>query len=174
MENKYFIKNCVIVPTEGSSLKTEFDISLGNPEINYFESLKSPSISMTVTFLDVDQVISREGITGGEYINLSIKLPGFEDFKIDADKHRLMLNSVKNWRAEKLGRGFTWLDTGTHDSLLEASQFVQTIEHRQGLKVACLEEIAYEQGFIEIKKLKELAEKYRNNYGAYLSKLIED
>ncbi len=96
MENKYFIKNCVIVPTEGSSLKTEFDISLGNPEINYFESLKSPSISMTVTFLDVDQMISREGITGGEYINLSIKLPGFEDFKIDADKHRLMLNSVKN------------------------------------------------------------------------------
>ena len=75
---------------------------------------------------------------------------------------------------ELLGRGFAWLDTGTQEAMVDASNFIKTIEDRQGLKVACLEEIAYEQGFIEIKKLKELAEKYRNNYGAYLSKLIED
>ena len=75
---------------------------------------------------------------------------------------------------ESLGRGFAWLDTGTQEAMIDASNFIKTIEDRQGLKVACLEEIAYEQGFIEIKKLKELAEKYRNNYGAYLSKLIED
>ena len=75
---------------------------------------------------------------------------------------------------ELLGRGFAWLDTGTQEAMIDASNFIKTIEDRQGLKVACLEEIAYEQGFIEIKKLKELAEKYRNNYGAYLSKLIED
>ena len=75
---------------------------------------------------------------------------------------------------ELLGRGFAWLDTGTQEAMMDASNFIKTIEDRQGLKVACLEEIAYEQGFIEIKKLKELAEKYRNNYGAYLSKLIED
>ena len=75
---------------------------------------------------------------------------------------------------ELLGRGFAWLDTGTQEAMIDASNFIKTIEDRQGLKVACLEEIAYEQGFIEIKKLKELAGKYRNNYGAYLSKLIED
>ena len=75
---------------------------------------------------------------------------------------------------ELLGRGFAWLDTGTQEAMIDASNFIKTIEDRQGLKVACLEEIAYDQGFIEIKKLKELAEKYRNNYGAYLSKLIED
>ena len=75
---------------------------------------------------------------------------------------------------ELLGRGFAWLDTGTQEAMIDASNFIKTIEDRQGLKVACLEEIAYEQGFIEMKQLKQLAEKYRNNYGEYLSKLIED
>ena len=75
---------------------------------------------------------------------------------------------------ELLGRGYAWLDTGTQEAMIDASNFIKTIEDRQGLKVACLEEIAYEQGFIKIKKLKELAGKYRNNYGAYLSKLIKD
>ena len=73
-----------------------------------------------------------------------------------------------------MGRGFAWLDTGTQEAMIDASNFIKTIEDRQGLKVACLEEIAYEQGFIEMGKLKELAGKYRNNYGEYLSKLIED
>ena len=75
---------------------------------------------------------------------------------------------------ELLGRGFAWLDTGTQEAMIDASNFIKTIEDRQGLKVACLEEIAYEQGFIEMGKLRELAGKYRNNYGEYLSKLIED
>lgn len=70
---------------------------------------------------------------------------------------------------ELLGRGFAWLDTGTHDSLLEASQFVQTIEHRQGLKVACLEEIAYTQGWLSKNELLMQAEKLKKTgYGQYL------
>lgn len=70
---------------------------------------------------------------------------------------------------ELLGRGFTWLDTGTHDSLLEAGQFVQTIEHRQGLKVACLEEIAYVQGWLSKDELLEQANKLKKTgYGEYL------
>jgi glucose-1-phosphate thymidylyltransferase len=72
-------------------------------------------------------------------------------------------------KVELMGRGYAWLDTGTHESLLEASQFIQTIEKRQSLKVACIEEIAYEMGYISKEKLLELAEPLKKNqYGQYL------
>ena len=72
-------------------------------------------------------------------------------------------------KVELMGRGYAWLDTGTHESLLEASQFIQTIENRQSLKVACLEEIAYEMGYISKEKLLELALPFsKNQYGQYL------
>ena len=72
-------------------------------------------------------------------------------------------------KVELMGRGYAWLDTGTHESLLEASMFIQTIENRQGLKVACLEEIAYEMGYITKEKLLELAQPLKKNqYGQYL------
>ncbi len=75
-------------------------------------------------------------------------------------------------RVERFGRGFAWLDTGTHDSLLEASQYVQTIEHRQGLKVACLEEIAYQNEWIDREQLLERAQYFgKTGYGQYLFKL---
>jgi len=74
-------------------------------------------------------------------------------------------------KVELMGRGYAWLDTGTHESLLEASNFIQTIENRQGLKVACIEEIAYEMGYISKEKLLELAEPLKKNqYGQYLIK----
>jgi glucose-1-phosphate thymidylyltransferase len=75
---------------------------------------------------------------------------------------------------EILGRGFAWLDTGTHDSLLEASSFVQTIEHRQGLKVACLEEIALNNGWLTAQQVSELAKPMlKNEYGKYLQSLAD-
>jgi glucose-1-phosphate thymidylyltransferase len=75
----------------------------------------------------------------------------------------------KRLKVELMGRGYAWLDTGTHESLLEAGQFIQTIENRQSLKVACLEEIAYEMGYISKEKLLELAEPLKKNqYGQYL------
>lgn len=78
----------------------------------------------------------------------------------------------KNLKVELMGRGYAWLDTGTHESLLEASNFIQTIEKRQGLKVACLEEIAYEMGYISKEKLIELATPHKKNeYGQYLLRL---
>lgn len=74
---------------------------------------------------------------------------------------------------ELLGRGFAWLDTGTHESLHEASSFVQTIEHVQGLKVACLEEIAYRNGWLSADELKNLAKPMlKNDYGQYLARLV--
>ncbi|KFX71263.1 glucose-1-phosphate thymidylyltransferase [Pseudomonas taeanensis MS-3] len=78
-------------------------------------------------------------------------------------------------RVERFGRGFAWLDTGTHDSLLEASQYVQTIEHRQGLKVACLEEIAWHNGWINRAQLLEQAQAFgKTGYGQYLFSLAEE
>lgn len=75
---------------------------------------------------------------------------------------------------EKLGRGFAWLDTGTHESLSEASTYIETIEKRQGLKIACLEEIAYENGWIDADKVRELAEPMKKNqYGQYLLNMLE-
>ncbi|MNZ58214.1 Glucose-1-phosphate thymidylyltransferase 2 [compost metagenome] len=78
-----------------------------------------------------------------------------------------------NLRVERFGRGFAWLDTGTHDSLLEASQYVQTIEHRQGLKIACLEEIAYNLGWIDRAQLLQHAQYFgKTGYGQYLFSLV--
>ena len=74
-----------------------------------------------------------------------------------------------------MGRGFTWLDTGTHDSLLEASKFVQTVEMRQGLKIACLEEIAFNQGWITKDELSEQAELLsKTGYGKYLLSTLQN
>lgn len=78
-------------------------------------------------------------------------------------------------KVELLGRGFAWLDTGTHDSLIEAGQFVQTIEHRQGYKIACLEEIAYNNGWIDKEKILEIAKPLsKNGYGQYLYDLVRE
>ena len=77
-------------------------------------------------------------------------------------------------KVELMGRGYAWLDTGTHESLLEASNFIQTIEKRQGLKVASLQEIAFDQGWISPEKLREIAEPMKKNeYGQYLLKLLK-
>jgi glucose-1-phosphate thymidylyltransferase len=78
-------------------------------------------------------------------------------------------------KVELMGRGYAWLDTGTHESLLEAAQFIETIEKRQGLKIACIEEIAYEQGYIDKAQLIELAKPLaKNQYGQYLLKRAEE
>jgi glucose-1-phosphate thymidylyltransferase len=76
---------------------------------------------------------------------------------------------------ERLGRGYAWLDTGTHESLLEASEFVRTLEKRTGQKIGCVEEVAFRQGFIDARQLKRLAKLYsKSDYGAYLEQLVEE
>ncbi|WP_418608297.1 glucose-1-phosphate thymidylyltransferase RfbA [Pseudoalteromonas sp. US3C1013] len=80
----------------------------------------------------------------------------------------------RNLNVEMLGRGFAWLDTGTHESLLEAAQFVETIEKRQGYKIACLEEIAFNNGWLSKQQIKNLAQPFiKNSYGQYLLEIIK-
>jgi len=99
-----------------------------------------------------------------------------------SERGELEITDVNRWYLERnelqveiLGRGMAWLDTGTHDALLEASMFIHTIEQRQGLKVACPEEIAYRQGYIDAAQLQLLAEKVgKSSYGKYLRRLLEE
>ena len=122
---------------------------------------------------------SRYAITGLYFydnkvvqIAKSIKPSGRGELEI-TDVNREYL-AQKKLRVELLGRGYAWLDTGTHESLLEAGEFIATIEKRQGLKMACIEEIAYKSGYIDKQKLLKAADSHRkNSYGDYLKMVAE-
>ena len=89
------------------------------------------------------------------------------------DTNKFYLNEGR-LKVEQMGRGYAWLDTGTHDSLLQAAQFVHTLEKRQGMKISCIEEIAFRMGYIDNNQLKFLANKMKNNqYGQYLLKIAD-
>ncbi len=123
--------------------------------------------------------ISNTAITGlyffdKNFSNYSSKLKKSSRGELEiTDLNKVYLQRGK-LGVEVLGRGFAWLDTGTHESLLEASNFVQTIEHRQGLKVGCIEEIAYAKGYIGAEQLLEIASVAKGNaYCDYLRDLVE-
>ncbi len=93
--------------------------------------------------------------------------------KWDDEEGRIL--KKKQLRVELMGRGYAWLDTGTHESLLEAAEFISNIQKREGLKVACIEEIAFHNEWISADKVKSLAEPLmKNEYGKYLTKIVND
>ena len=110
-----------------------------------------------------------------EIVNIAASLKPSARGELEiTDVNRIYLERGK-LSVEMMGRGYAWLDTGTHESLLEASQFIQTIEHRQGLKIACPEEIAYRKGFIDAAQLEKLAAPLlKSGYGGYLMQVLKE
>ena len=123
---------------------------------------------------------SRYAVTGIYFYDAQVV--GIAEGLKPSPRGELEITDVNRWylergqlKTEVLGRGMAWLDTGTHDSLLEASSFIQTIEKRQGLKVACLEEIVYRLGYINHEQLRELADRMgKSTYGQYLVRLLSE
>ena len=130
------------------------------------EKPEKPKSNFAVTglyFYDNDVVEIAKGITPSERGELEI-----------TDINRVYMERG-DLQVELMGRGYAWLDTGTHDSLLDAGQFVQTIEQRQGYKIACIEEIAYANGWIDAEQVRKLAEPLKKTeYGQYLIELVEE
>jgi glucose-1-phosphate thymidylyltransferase len=142
----------------------EFDKS--NKVLSLEEKPKNPKSNYALTglyFYDKDVVAMAKSLKPSARGELEI-----------TDLNRLYLEKQK-LNVEIMGRGYAWLDTGTHDSLLEASQFIATLENRQGLKVSCPEEIAYRRGWINANQLEKLAAPLsKNGYGQYLQRVLKE
>ena len=107
-----------------------------------------------------------------EVVNISKNVKPSQRGELEITSVKQTFLDMNRLSVELMGRGYAWLDTGTQQAMNNASNFIKTIEERQGLKVACIEEIAYYQGFINKEQLDRLAEKYSNEYGEYLKEVI--
>jgi glucose-1-phosphate thymidylyltransferase len=141
----------------------EFDDS--NKAISIEEKPENPKSSYAVTGLY---------FYPNDVIKKAFKVVPSKRGELEITSVNEMYLNEKRLKVQLLGRGYAWLDTGAHEDLLEASKFIETIERRQGLKVACIEEIAFDNGYISEKKLRSLANEMNNNqYGKYLLKHLE-
>ena len=139
-------------------------------EVTFLEgSYVNPVNSKDILGKDKDVALFKSG----DWVNLAKNLKPSSRGELEITSVNEIFLSENRLRVNLFGRGYAWLDTGAHEDLLEASKFIETIERRQGLKVACIEEIAFEKGYISKKELKAIANIMKNNqYGKYLLSLL--
>jgi glucose-1-phosphate thymidylyltransferase len=157
---------------------TVFGYHVHNPEhygvIDFDTTGRALSIEEKPTNPKSNYVVTGVYFYPNDVVKKAVKVMPSDRGELEITTINQMYLAEKRLTVELLGRGYAWLDTGTHESLLEASTFIETIEKRQGLKIACIEEIAFDQGYINKKQLMELAQPLlKNQYGQYLLRLSE-
>lgn len=165
--------------TNQTSGATIFGYQVNDPErfgvVEFDEKFKALSIEEKPTKPKSNWAVTGLYFYDNKVIEMAKKIKPSERGELEISTLNQMYLQKEELQVEILGRGFAWLDTGTHESLMEASQFIHTIENRQGLKVACLEEISYQNGWINREQLIELGNSMsKTQYGKYLLKLAKE
>ncbi|KLN65566.1 glucose-1-phosphate thymidylyltransferase RfbA [Vibrio sp. VPAP30] len=158
---------------------TIFGYQVRDPErfgvVEFDGQMKAVSIEEKPTHPKSEYAVTGLYFYDNQVVNFAKSVTPSERGELEITSINQMYLESGQLKVELLGRGFAWLDTGTHQSLHEASSFVQTIEHIQGLKVACLEEIAWRNGWLTSKQIKDLAKPMsKNEYGQYLLRLVQE
>ena len=164
---------------ENKNLATVFGYHVDNPEsygvVDFLDNRKINSIEEKPKNPKSNYAVTGLYFYPNDVIKKAKKITPSSRGELEITSLNQMYLSEKRLNIELMGRGYTWLDTGTHESLLEASSFIEVIERRQGLKVACIEEIAFEKGYISKDQLIKLSQSYPNSkYKEYILKCIED
>ena len=171
--------NNAVISAKNNDKATVFGYHVDNPEHYGVVDFDSNNNAISIEEKPINPR-SNYAVTGlyfypNDVVNKSIKVLPSKRGELEITSLNQMYLNEKRLNVEVLGRGYAWLDTGTHESLLEASTFIETIERRQGLKVACIEEIAFQMGYISKEQLVKLAEPLsKNQYGEYLLKRSEE
>jgi len=168
-----------VMNAKDKNIATVFGYHLHNPErygvVDFDNNGKALSIEEKPNKPKSNYVITGLYFYPNDVVKKAAEIVPSDRGELEITTVNQMYLNEERLTVELMGRGFAWLDTGTHESLLEASTFIETIERRQGLKVACIEEIAFEQGYISKEKLIELAQPLsKNQYGQYLLRCAEE
>ena len=168
-----------VMNAKDKNIATVFGYHLHNPErygvVDFDNNGKALSIEEKPNKPKSNYVITGLYFYPNDVVKKAAEIVPSDRGELEITTVNQMYLNEERLTVELMGRGFAWLDTGTHESLLEASTFIETIERRQGLKVACIEEIAFEQGYISKEKLIELAQLLsKNQYGQYLLRCAEE
>ncbi len=175
---KTILSNAIINANKNNT-STIFGYHVKDPErygvVDFDKNGKATSIEEKPTIPKSQYAVTGLYFYPNDVINKANRILPSDRGELEITTINQMYLNEGRLNVEVMGRGYTWLDTGTHESLLEASVFIEIIERRQGLKIACIEEIAYRQGYISKESLMKLACKLNNNqYGKYLFKCAEE